>query len=531
MQIAIKGALNLKKLRTYALKVTLGIILLSITIPLTQCSTGWLKIYQGGSLDVLTPLSMIQTSDSGYAIAVFGYIRQESSQGLTSSYELQILRTDSNGATLWKKSYLTVNDPSNFTPAIDTYSDQYAIVQTADGGFVIAGGSGQFWLFKVSSQGTVVWSRIYQLNDEASANSYLYSMIQTSDGGFALAGAVDTLEGAKDYWLVKTNSQGVAQWNQTFNSGTYTDQIGTTTPCDDYAQGIIQSNDGGFVLVGTNSLFRASTSSIVYASWVVKTDAQGKQLWNQGYDWINEQGYKRYIIQTSDNGYAVAGTQNNDFCLFKISGSGQFQWSKIYGEQETDVPCGLVQLADNGYGIAGTWTPINTTYTRSTVGLLRTDSTGQTLWTKTYSAKETTTAFSIDQANVMIQTKDGSYAIAGSTTFGTENHQDIFFVKTETLEQPPQTTPLPDLSSSETNPTQIPYQTTQPSSGPTQNTQTQNPNPMNTPTGSSDNGIFQIDSPQNILLIAGIIVVLAAISVLLIVFIGRKKSSRIPPPP
>jgi hypothetical protein len=211
---------------------------------------------------------------------------------------------------------------------------------------------------------------------------------------------------------------------------------------------------------------------------MVKTDAQGKQLWNKGYDLPNNQGFDYIIIQTSDSGYAIAGTQNDDFCLLKTSSTSELQWSKIYGDPQTDYPYALVQLEDGGYAIAGTWTPTNTTRTRPTMGLVRTDSAGQTRWTKTYSAKENATTFSIDEAKAMIRTSDGSYAIVGQTQFGSETHADVFFVKTETLEQPPKITPLPTPATSD--PTTTPGQTSEPSSNQTQPTSPDTQNGDNT---------------------------------------------------
>jgi hypothetical protein len=429
-------------------------------------SGGWTRIYQGEAMDYLTPFSVTQTADGGYATAVFGQLRRVDNVGYqghgTTSYELQVLKTDSNGDVQWKRSYPTVEDPNHVTPTIYTYAEHYVIVQIADQGYVVAGGSGQFWLFKVDSQGSVLWSKTYTLNDESSSYGQLYSMIKTGDGGFVLAGSADTYDGGTDFWLIKTNSFGVAQWNQTYSSGTYTESGGAVVPREDTAKCVIQTSDGGYALVGSASLFRASTSSVVYASWVVKTDAQGKQLWNKGYDLINEQGYEYLIIQTSDSGYAIAGTQNGDFCLFKIDSTSQLQWSKFYGEPQTDSPCSLVQLEDGGYAMAGTLTPTNTTAMTSTMGLLRTDSSGQTLWIKNYSAKESAATFSSDSANAMIRTSDGSYAIVGATHFGSEYHQDIFSVKTETLEQPPQATSTPTQSTPVSTSTQTPSPTSTP---------------------------------------------------------------------
>ena len=431
-------------------------------------------------MDILTPASVIQTSDGGYATVISAYIRRIDNVGFqghfTESYELQIMKTTSNGELQWRQNFTQIDDPNRETPSMFVYSKPEIIVQTTDQGYVIASsGTDKFWMFKVDPQGKVLWSKAYAHSEEDPSDSSLYSMIQTNDGGFALAGSTGTSEGGMDFLLVKTDSSGKAEWNQTYNSGTYKDSWGNEYPREDEAKSVIQTRDGGYALAGSASLYRASTSSVVYASWIVKTDAQGKHLWNKGYDAPNDQAREYSIIQSTDGGYCITGTQNDDFYLMKIDSTSQLQWSKTYGDTLTDTPCALVQLNDGGYAIAGTWTKINTTATVSTMGLLRVDSFGQTIWIKTYNAKENATNVSNDLANAMVRTSDGSYVIVGSTTYGSEYHQDIFFAKTETLEQPPQPTATPTPSSTiaptpaptvtpADSPTTLPTQTPNPSS-------------------------------------------------------------------
>jgi hypothetical protein len=512
-----------------AFSIASFLLVILLVSPTTMASAGWTRTYQGENMDILTPTSVVQTQDGGYATTIIGELRRVDNLGydghFTQSFELQILKTDSNGVVQWKHSYPTVEDPSHVTPTINTYAERYVIVQTADQGYVVAGSYQQFWLFKVNSQGSVLWSKIYNLNDESSGYGQLYSMIQTSDGGFALTGSVETFDGGKDFWLVKTNSFGVAQWNQTYNSGTYTDSVGNANPNDDVAKYVIQTSDGGYALVGSTSLFRASTSSLVYSDWVVKTNSQGIQLWNRGHDLLNDQGYDDVIIQTSDNGYAIAGTQNGDFCLFKTSSTSQLQWSKIYGDQDIDAPCSLVQLEDGGYAIAGMWTPANTTKLKPTLGLLRTDSSGQTLWIRNYSAKEDAASFSFsyDQAKAMIRTSDGCYALIGSTMMERETHQDVFFVKTETLEQNPQKTPNPTPITSEPSTTQTPTQTLQPSINPSQSAQNPLPSSPNTSNSTANPNILQISNQETMLLIAGAVLVAIVVSLALIVAKAKRK--------
>ena len=114
----------------------------------------------------------------------------------------------------------------------------YALVQTGDGGYALAGntasfgvGGDDFWLIKTDAAGNAQWNRTYGgTNDD-----YAYGLVQTSDGGYAIAGVTGSYSvGFFDFWLVKTNSTGGMEWNQTF---------GETG--NDRAFSVVQTSDGG----------------------------------------------------------------------------------------------------------------------------------------------------------------------------------------------------------------------------------------------------------------------------------------------
>ena len=332
------------KLKKHAIFVS--ILTLLLLIPTTTASPEWIKTYSGESMDYLNPTSMVQTNDGGFAIAVFGTLRRIDNVGFeghfTTHDELQIFKIDSSGELQWKRGYEKIDDPNHLTPTIIPY-ENFIITQTTDKGYAIASSNGYlFWLVKTDLQGLVVWSKTYVHNDESSPGCCLNSMIQSNDGGFALAGSVSNSGSGVDFWLVKTDSKGSVLWEQTYNSGTYVDINGNEYPRDEEAKSLIQTQDGGYALAGSVLLYRASTSSFVTATWVVKTDTQGKQSWNKGFDLNNEPGFKQIIIQTTDKGYAIAGTENEHFCLLKIDSSSQMQWSKIYEDGRTNSPCCVV---------------------------------------------------------------------------------------------------------------------------------------------------------------------------------------------
>ncbi len=98
-------------------------------------------------------------------------------------------------------------------------------------------------------------------------------------------------------------------------------------------------------------------------------------------------------------------------------------WTKTYGGGGNEVGYSVLQNCDEGFVIAG--------YTESfgaglsDVYLIRTDSNGDTLWTKTYGGMEGDEGWSVQE------TFDGGYIIVGGTqSFGSGNW-DIYLIRTE----------------------------------------------------------------------------------------------------
>lgn len=91
------------------------------------------------------------------------------------------------------------------------------------------------------------------------------TLVSTSDGGVVLMGAIATTtevgNGGKDIYLLKIDAQGNSIWESII--GGNGDEIGYS---------IIQSNDGGFVIVGKND-FQGSSVELM-----IKTNKQGKLI-------------------------------------------------------------------------------------------------------------------------------------------------------------------------------------------------------------------------------------------------------------
>lgn len=93
--------------------------------------------------------------------------------------------------------------------------------------------------------------------------------------------------------MLKTDANGDTLWTRLFGGLEYDE--------GNYVQ---QTQDGGYIIVGTTVSFGGSGGSQIY---LIKTDAQGNQVWfrTMGSHYDN---YGESVQQTSDGGYIIAGT-------------------------------------------------------------------------------------------------------------------------------------------------------------------------------------------------------------------------------
>jgi len=370
----------------------------------------WNKTYGGTGVD--WAWSVVQTCDGGYALA------GETGSFGAGSDDFWLVKTDSAGNALWNKTYGGIGRDR-----------AYSLVQTSDGGYALAGytysydaGANNFWLVKVNPEmnlehqrhlgGTDVnvgWSKTYggTFGDGA------YSMVQTGDGGYALAGWARPL-GAEyaDVCLVKTDAVGTMLWNKTYGRA---DE-------DDFARSVVQTGDGGYALAGNTFSFGAD------GFLLVKIDSAGNALWSQTYD----SGYYDYcyaMVQASDGGYALAGQTSipafgSSSLLIKTDSAGNEQWRKTYDSYGHGVAHSVIQTVDGGYALAG-MALLESPPGSADFWLIKTDAAGNVLLNKTYGRADW------DQANSVIQTNDGGYALAGYTGLGPFDPSDFWLVKTD----------------------------------------------------------------------------------------------------
>jgi hypothetical protein len=360
----------------------------------------WSHTYGGTGEEsmVANGVHLVRTSDGGFALAGGTY-----SFG-AGGVDFWLVKTDANGNMEWNRTYGGAD-----------HDIPHSLIQTADGGFALAGetqlnlGLPDFWLVKTDAKGDMEWNQTYGGLDIDSANS----LIQTSDGGYALVGGILSFgAGSYDAWLIKTDELGNMQWNQTYG-GTHRDSVVS----------VVETSDGGFALAGNTDSFGAGTVNF----WLVKTDDSGNMEWNRIYG-ESDRNFVFSMVKTSDGGFALAGDLHShdagveNFWLVKTDEDGNMEWNQIYGGADVDIAFSVVETSDGGYALAGETKP-------SPAGdfdfwFVKTDTLGNEEWNRTYGgAKE-------DFANSVVQTSDGGYAMAGNTlSFGAGDY-DFWLIKT-----------------------------------------------------------------------------------------------------
>ncbi len=259
--------------------------------------------------------------------------------------------------------------------------------QTADGGYILLGsswssesgdvsgenhGMADYWVVRLDGTGAIAWERLLG----GTGDDRGICVQQTDDGGFILLGrsnssasgdVTGTNRGERDLWVVKTNKDGVIEWQRLFGGSG-----------DDRGVSVQQTDDGGYVLLGDST---SSYSGDVQDQnngfsdyWVVKLAGNGEiewqrllggddtdDVWNGGYE------VAQSIRQTADGGYIVSGqssSSNNgdvedknsgsyDIWVVKLDPDGKIEWQNLLGGVIDEYGNSIQQTADGNYALLG----------------------------------------------------------------------------------------------------------------------------------------------------------------------------------
>lgn len=329
----------------------------------------WQNSIRGDESDLLT--CMVSTSDGGFLAGGYSNsnITLDKEELSNGGYDYWIVKLDDNGGLAWEKTIGGIfNDYMT------------SIIQTTDGGYLIGGysysgisgdkteaslGEFDYWVIKLDYDGNIEWQNTIGGNSW----DYLRSIQQTTDGGYILGGyslsdiwgdKSEASIGEKDYWIVKLNSSGAIQWENTIG-GSLDDELAMLKPTD----------DGGFVAVGSSESnkngHKDEKRKGKFDYWVIKCNFLGNIEWQNTIGSFRNDFAKDIVITT--NGFVISGHSDsdamedktestvgpdqNDFWVVKIDTGGVVIWDNTIGGDKTDLNTSVHFLDDGGYLVGG----------------------------------------------------------------------------------------------------------------------------------------------------------------------------------
>jgi hypothetical protein len=400
--------------------------------------------------------SLQQTTDGGYIIGGYSnsIISGDKTQASQGYYDYWILKTDGNGIKQWD---------ARFGGSKDEYLG--AVQQTPDGGYILGGysfskisgdktqasqGGADYWIVKTDGNGVKQWDARFG----GTKDDIFHSLQQTADGGYILGGYSDSgisgdktqaSQGGFDYWIVKTDGNGVKQWDARFGGDHH-----------DYFSSIQQTSDGGYMMGGysdsgiSGDKTQANQGGTDY--WIVKTDGNGVTQWDARFGGSDDDVCSS-LQQTVDGGYMLGGTSSSgisgdktqpsqgdeDYWIIKTDSNGAKQWDARFGGSDYDVCRFLHQTDDGGYilgGFSSSGSSGDKTQPSQGVDdywIVKTDGNGAKQWDARFGGSD------YDIIRMLQQTTDGGYVLGGTSSSGSNGDKtqasqgdwDYWIVKTE----------------------------------------------------------------------------------------------------
>ncbi|MFC2161366.1 CFI-box-CTERM domain-containing protein [Acidobacteriota bacterium] len=314
----------------------------------------------------------------------------------------------------WAKTYGTGED-----------EHAYFIEKTNDGGYIVAGKSGEYlfennqsvppgqdiWIIKLSSSGDIEWQKIF--GDDSTDEVHFIQ--QTNDRGYIFGGRLIVEGGLGPFTLIKLSPTGDIEWQKNYGGDSWALE----------AYSLQKTVDGGFI-VAANSTISNNQSNIL----ILKLFNDGSVEWSKTYGG-NRDDLPLSIQQTIDGGYIVAGRTNSfgagdfDIWILKLASDGSNEWQKTYGGSDSDIAHSIQQTSDGGYIIAG----LTRSFGAGQVDfwILKISLNGNIEWNNTYGGSLN------ENASCIQPTNDGGYIVVGTTTSFGAGFKDILILKLGTL--------------------------------------------------------------------------------------------------
>ncbi len=331
-------------------------------------------------------------------------------------------RINDCGDTLWVKAY-GQTDEAFIDSRLCSIDANYFLNASSYRNYSL--NTSAYSLSKCSIESDTLWTKKY-----AYADSYIHApkgIIKTPDGGFAIIGGYqDPASYEAQVWLIKTDSMGVLQWQQSYGNPNEVES----------AEHILPTSDGGYLITAYRYV-----NNQVRKVWLIKTDSLGGVVWEKTHG--NNYSTRANSVVLLNDGYLLSGIQYPDnpnlvkgrAYLLKVNFLGEYQWSKTYGNGSANSAFyKLLLLPDSSLIAGGAGGNFEQTISDVEGWLYKLNLQGDSLWARTYIYD---TAAIHDYFWDIVPADAGGFMCVGfADVTGTPDGQDAWVVRTDSLGNP-----------------------------------------------------------------------------------------------
>lgn len=412
--------------------VILSILMFLFNFLYGQLQINWQQSYGSMASDWG---SDIAETDSGYlvtGIAGTGGGEVDCFEGNGGGW---LIKIDDSGDLIWQKCF--------------DYAQAFRIVKAIGSPYYyLIGGATlkpypddyNLWIAKIDKLGNIIWERALgntigvlsgDQNGEATADGGVIATAQIDSQG----GDITNWWGGYDGWIIKLDSAGNTEWDQSIGSSQF-----------EFINGIIQTSDSGYLagLYGTPNGIGGNIDCDIQSTSnpdaiIAKLNADGLMEWHQCYGGSGHEGVTR--LRELNDGYLICGFGSStdgdlvgsgwhpgwdntgqptlDVWLVKVDFLGNIIWQKCYGGSNEESPVRIFQTSDSDFIVFANTNsfdgdvvgnPSNSPENPS-IWIFKVDSTGNFLW------QQCIGGHADEQELGVVKQSDYNYAMAGEMNF------------------------------------------------------------------------------------------------------------------
>ncbi|ADL11812.1 flagellin [Acetohalobium arabaticum] len=292
------------------------------------------------------------------------------------------------------------------------YDSAQDITKTSDGGYVVIGRTesidedledkkssfdSDMWAVKLDEDKNIKWQTTLGGSDFDEGST----VQETSSGDIIISGTETSNDGDKDISVAKLSADGDVKFTKPFGGG------------KDQGKSVYPTQDGGYILAGDSDSTDKDDDMLL-----MKLDQNGEFQWEKYLDHGDLFDEVNDIKQTADDGYIVAGSNNNygTAGMYKLDSSGNQEWHKNYSGNSIES---VEELSGGDYVFAGR----EGSGGGSDMMIVKTESNGDQVWKRSLD-----NLGDFDEGVSIEITDDGKYVVSGTTTSSNED-KDIAAVK------------------------------------------------------------------------------------------------------